>query len=387
MHALFDTRSIVGQRLWRVIRQNMGWPDPMPIGISDRDFILAVYGRGCDRCDRHPRVRTPIWEFRGVRLCAECRERHTVRDYELGIPRAWHEHLPSVLTEGFGKFGFWSYRSYWTADLPSTEPAPQEIAAGREHLARLADFTEAVAQHRRVLEEEKRRKNDERRAKRRREVDAFLAERMPDLHPDFYRRFETYCSAVESTRGFTKWAQSGFLKKLLAELPFRRERIAQDQARAHALVLCRLRSVRFAHLEQLEGYRQATALLLERCSARNEFPTLEAVEAALADLLPLVAIAIQKRRTQDRWIAFYSKPAIEEELKRSSLYEQADPTRERDFELLARRLSDALWTDARRLYSCRNCGFSRRVGATYAAIAMHFAQGSCCEDRDLGTLR
>ena len=79
MFNLFDSRTTSGKRLWAVIRRNADWPDPAPLGLSDCAFLRALYGRGCNMCSQHPRVRTPIWELNGLRFCTECLEDKTVR--------------------------------------------------------------------------------------------------------------------------------------------------------------------------------------------------------------------------------------------------------------------------------------------------------------------
>jgi hypothetical protein len=394
LHSLFDTESVVGRRLWRVIRCNMGWPDPTLIGLSDHEFIRAIYGRGCERCSAHPRVRTPLWEFKGLRLCGECRERLTTRDYELEIPAAWCDHLPSVLTQGYtwGR-GQWEYRSFWTADLPSAEPSREEREAGRAILSRLRNFRASVEAHQAMLRERKECKDREKRDARFRAVEAFLVEKLPDLHPHCYADFDAYNVATYKTTKFTKSAQTVFHRKILSELATRK--VSPRQAEFHAGRLCEAHGVHFRCLKALPAYAQA----IEQVCRESLLPTPQKVATALADLLPLARLEMQKEETRIRWLEAYATSKVSRhQLKKSTLFQEADPLKEKEFAEFAESLqlpkpvaSTSATRDQAtgdRPFYCTRCGFCRRIGATSARIEAHFAESArCTEEEDLGRLR
>jgi len=68
--------------LWTNLSKNLALPSAEDIGFTDHAILRAIYGRGCDGCNEHPRTRKPIWEFGGRRLCKKCLRSATIRHYE-----------------------------------------------------------------------------------------------------------------------------------------------------------------------------------------------------------------------------------------------------------------------------------------------------------------
>src|SRR6187402_1993031 len=61
--AFFDPRSCYGERLWSCVRAAEHLPDGKPVGFHDYTVLRRFFGRGCDMCTHHPRVRTVYWAF------------------------------------------------------------------------------------------------------------------------------------------------------------------------------------------------------------------------------------------------------------------------------------------------------------------------------------
>lgn len=117
---LLDCATSTGRGIWKTVREREGLPDPATIGMSDKRLLLCVHTRGCDRCHSHPRIRTPRWEFGGVKLCHDCFDNETVRDYILG-DGAEFEGLPYMTTDGTCYGRHFSYRSYLWSHIRNKE--------------------------------------------------------------------------------------------------------------------------------------------------------------------------------------------------------------------------------------------------------------------------
>ncbi|KAJ1568912.1 hypothetical protein HK405_012325 [Cladochytrium tenue] len=91
---VLDPREVIGKRTWRKVREADGWPDPAAIAMSDYTFLTSMFGRGCNFCSEHPRVKKAYFEFLGFRLCPTCFRRHAIRRKDQqkevsGIPSLW----------------------------------------------------------------------------------------------------------------------------------------------------------------------------------------------------------------------------------------------------------------------------------------------------------
>lgn len=214
VHSLFDATTRTGQRVWRSIREKDGWPDPLPVGISDYGFIRAFYGRGCHKCIRHPHLRTPIWQFKGVRLCKQCWRLSTVRDYELSIPYTWYQHLPYTQDKTF------SYRSYLKTDIPVS--CPSRDLNDEVNQMKIITFMNAVRASQYNLGIERTRQTVTLQRAREVAIEKWLKSNVSSVHPFFYRRFDTFQNATQLATPFNKRAQALFKTKFLRELEQRK---------------------------------------------------------------------------------------------------------------------------------------------------------------------
>ncbi len=214
IYSLFDDRSKYGKHLWMTIRTNEGLPDPALINMSDSAFLRAYFGRGCNACNAHPRLRTPIWEFQGLRLCHRCFTEHTVSEaaltpnqlhyvYETYIPY-FACYLPCYLG------GKHYLRSAMYKKLPRSLAAP--------HALGLRTFRDALQNRKDKFDTQR----SHMRQCRKMAIHAVLAERIPQLSSDMYSTLNTYNLAIKRTNALTLRAQKLFLRRLDAELKGRK---------------------------------------------------------------------------------------------------------------------------------------------------------------------
>ena len=221
IHALFDATQPYGKRVWKSLREREGWPDPSRIGLSEYSFIKAIYGRGCNNCDIHPRMRSPIWEFQGIRLCKECYRTLTIRDYELDAETAAYalsKNLPHVVHDGYRSFpGYLTYSSYLRSSIDdlSTDQGSQGSYPNR---LRLSFFGLEVERNQLALREARIDLDTERRLGRQKDINTYLAQHAPQLHPNLYTALSTYNAAVNRTTPFTARAQKIFHTKIMREI-------------------------------------------------------------------------------------------------------------------------------------------------------------------------
>lgn len=187
------------------IRTNEGLPDPALIDMSDSAFLRAYFGRGCNGCDAHPRLKTPIWEFQGLRLCPLCFTERTVPHAALTQNQLYYVHETYVPYHG----SFYS-RHYLRSALYKKRPLSQAAP----HASSLRKFRDALQTRREKLESQRflMRKN------RMKAVDAFMSERLPQLSSDTYFTLKTYSLAIKRTNAFSLRAQKLFLRRLDKEL-------------------------------------------------------------------------------------------------------------------------------------------------------------------------
>lgn len=186
--------------------------------MSDLSFLAAQYGRGCNRCDDHPLVRKPRWEFHGLRLCTTCFNRETVRDYQLSLPAACYVHLPNIQTFRcyFGRHV--NYKTYLRADITGRARSNAETHEAFLFQWQLSEFIEAVQTQAANIEDAKADENEAKLNARQDAIDACLAIHFPSISPDDYEDFRTYRAAIKRTTPFTKTAEKGFIRRLRDEL-------------------------------------------------------------------------------------------------------------------------------------------------------------------------
>ncbi len=180
-HSLLDPRKCTGKEIWRLARERTGAPDPTEIFMSDMKFLMTMARRGCDGCSNHPRIRTPRWEFSGMRLCPDCFQYCTVREYE--IDPHHYDGLPYIETQGlaYGLQSF-SYRSYLWLHVRN-----RERYARRDHDVRITSFKNKMKVYRSL----QRACTERIRQKRRIDIDRYLQCHMPDTSwknsPAYYK--------------------------------------------------------------------------------------------------------------------------------------------------------------------------------------------------------
>lgn len=274
VHALFDATTRAGQRIWQSIRENEGWPDPAPIGITDYEFIRALFGRGCHNCTRHPRIRTPIWQFRGVRLCANCWDQLTVRDYELLIPNAWYAHLPFTRNTTFG------YRSYLRTDIPVYEPKVTSDVYEYDNDGRVTRFIQKIQRRRIELSTERARENAAVRQTRQAAILEFLRANVPLIDPTFYSWFKVFQNAILLATPFNKQAQSMFKSKFMREVQQRKRELIVAHV-DYYVSLFAARTVGICAFPSIAAAITAFGSVRHRLCSMDEIPTRAQVRAAL----------------------------------------------------------------------------------------------------------
>lgn len=212
-----------GRRNWRILRQRLGWPDPTSIGMTDYKFIQRQYGRGCDFCVNAPRIRTPKWEFRGLRLCTSCIESHTVRDYVLTYDKLLDRLLlPSILIPGPPRAYNWpNYRLYLKASvqrLPIANLNFHERKEMERSSRELEEFANKIKTNTHALHLGRRQKIASLMDSRKREVDSVMQEMFPTIHPKTYGTIGAYQNAIKRRTPFTKRSKLSLVKSITKQL-------------------------------------------------------------------------------------------------------------------------------------------------------------------------
>ena len=206
MCRLLDPLRAPGKSIWAKVRATKGAPDPSIIGMSDMRLLTILYTRGCDGCPEHPRVRTAIWRFKGVKLCADCYRIHTIRCYE--IP----EHIVQQLKLPYLSSDSVSYKTYFTADVA------RGASYSDEDLVNIESFAQAMD----AYYVRQRKINLDERAQRKKEIDSMLTYYMPDGKWSLHK---AYIKACKVPRPLSDSARN----LLLYRLGFRAEK--QDEQR------------------------------------------------------------------------------------------------------------------------------------------------------------
>lgn len=198
-----------GKEIWRDVRTTMGAPDPSLIGKTNMRLINDIFRRGCDGCHEHPLIRKSIWEFGGIRLCRDCFNQFTERDYIYNDP-SHYRGLPYIQSEGVSQFGqSYVYRSYLKLHLRD-----RAHFAGLYNRLDVARFkTEMKAYH--LVQAQK---VESIRNKRRGDIDAYLGKHLP-VGSVWWRSHPVYTMACKRPLPLTDTAARRLLAKLGQPLP------------------------------------------------------------------------------------------------------------------------------------------------------------------------
>ncbi|KAJ1566896.1 hypothetical protein HK405_008006, partial [Cladochytrium tenue] len=294
IRSCLDPREILGRRTWRTLREAKHWLDPSMICMSDYMFLASRYGRGCNFCSKHPRIRNPYYEFHGLRFCNKCFAKRTVerRDVSLKVG-----HVPFVVLNRRDQSGK-TIRDerFLIADLKlyffgkeADEPARQRLAAryqchhkfsGSVELFKLKRKRRRVAAKELVIR------------KRRTIVDDFIKSQFPLLDP------RSYQSGWDRHKKFSLGEQATLLSVLDHEIGSRLRELATQRFKLYLSDRCALMGP-LAHDELLGGDDGGGGALLPEVADFVPEPEM----ARLADTF-LAERYRQLRR--DAWLAKWS---------------------------------------------------------------------------------
>lgn len=208
-----------GRHIWNLLRKRLGWPDPAAIGMTDFQFLKCRYGRGCNFCSNAPRVHTPKWEFRGLRMCKSCLSEQTVRHYYLSSEKLDRcRVIPFIEIKGRSWWTPWAYRIYLKDSIPDHPLSVEDDARLTTSLEALTGFRNAVKCNERSIAEEKRARIVEIVEKRKKDVNEYMKTHFPEIYPGIYKFIQTYTDAVYRTSPFGKRSQGIFHKDLQREV-------------------------------------------------------------------------------------------------------------------------------------------------------------------------
>jgi hypothetical protein len=333
--SLFSPDTLHGKKIFTRIRERSRWPDPNTVNMSDYTFLRAMYGRGCSMCEYHPQLRTPIWEFRGIRLCQVCFKRKTVRNYELNdVPQEHYSHLPNIRkSESISSFGTRSYRVYVKNDIPKEAPTATEIEHGRQHLLALRNFIIDVKRIVTLEKYEAKERNARLKNLRRKDVSSFLAKTVPELNPQLYTTLSTYESIVEKPTPFTARTGSMFLKKIKAEMAAKMTNLIISHVRLYTReMLTKYPMSIVSTLFDLVEYTDTETTFVQR----EMIPSKDKVESEMLLLVPIAEAIAKRKETQQIWLQRYGRIDVNKMLKHSSLYINAHSENEEEFAELAK---------------------------------------------------
>lgn len=209
-HKLLSHDSVV----WSWVRQDRGLPDPEPIGITNRSMLASIYMRGCNLCKDHERIRTPRWEFGGIRLCGKCFDRVTVRDYYLCCSEEFVHYLPYVEVSGVCYGQRYHYKCYLWKHLLQTITKERRYEMQRQLLA-MSSFKQKMYEYNEGTKRQKAQEDAVVKNERRLAINAFLQHSVPSLDPADYEQHPCYVAACGRLEPLTHRSATMLLSKLL----------------------------------------------------------------------------------------------------------------------------------------------------------------------------
>jgi hypothetical protein len=415
--SFFEPESSYGSRLWRKVREGEHLPDGAHAGFSDFSVLHRFFGRGCELCTLHPRVRTVYWSFDGKRLCQDCLKMNTLSyadTFKGKIHQNMHENIPEEVDVVLSFRPFLrelqlgarlsriTTARFWKEDVRSVlqvlirhgkEAVPrllQPVTPGKDVVGKfLAEIRRARRKRVKLREDA----DEDARGLRKSEMDTFigniLQEKPSDfpLVPEVLKKTWAYENQCRFTSSFGKRSQNAFLRDLKGEMETRRTNLALAQL---SFVAGKIYGPRltgspewkeFLKVEK-RGTNSVILTLSEATKAAGEVEARRLARVALQDTwrrqaeeIPnatarkcvLQSHVFRKARQEDRGkfldlISLYTAPA--ESLSAQALEALPVPVR----------LDLAIW--------CGSCGFLRRQGGTFSELRGHvlLSGGFCTLD-------
>ncbi|KAJ1562409.1 hypothetical protein HK405_012511 [Cladochytrium tenue] len=385
IRSCLDPRDILGRKTWRTLREAKHWPDPRMICMSDYMFLASRYGRGCNFCSKHPRLRNPYYEFHGLRFCNKCFAKRTVgrRDLSREVGS-----VPFVVVNRRGPSGETIREErFLKADLKlhffgkeADEPARQRLAARYQCHHKSSNPVRLYKMKRKL-----RRAAAKELAirKRRAIVDDFIKSQFPLLDPRQYPRLTSYQSGWDRHTKFSLGEQATLLSALHHEIGSRLRELATQRFKLYLADRCALMGP-LAHDELLGGDDGGDALLPELADFVPEPELARLADAFLGER--------DRQLRRDAWLAKWSSESdlpILDAVSALPAYLSASPEDESAFreQLVALRVSkehvvlSCFPLDSRPMLPCLPLSEQELDGA--AAAAAVAAPGSSPVDQDV----
>ncbi|KAJ3038949.1 hypothetical protein HDV00_012779 [Rhizophlyctis rosea] len=225
LNQFFDVNTEHGKRLWKRVRTFEDLPDGSACGIDDFTLLRVVHTKGCNFFDRHPQVKTPIWEYGGVKMCKDCFPDKTIRNYCIEDPvlrKKVQTCLPYVLN------ATWRYKTFLKRHVDAFIANNDEIFSSQESLEAFKSQMSHWAEKKR-LEDDAR--IERRKLQRQREVDAFIKTLQLLVDITILQHLQVYLRESQKVSPFNKRAQTMFKNKLLEAVETHKSLVVEHQLR------------------------------------------------------------------------------------------------------------------------------------------------------------
>ena len=391
----FNPATDFGRRLWASVRVSEGLPDGAQVGFTDYMLLRKFFSRGCEACDNHPRVRTPMWMFFGLRLCRECQHRYMEDDFPSPGVTPVRVHII-----GTG----WYQRSIRTnrhvALPPALESAMRTPCSPDEYHA-LCQF---IGEMRTAVNRRRLNAADERHIRRDMRIDAVNAhiEGMTqpggtvDLFPAVIKKFAAYTVACAGQGRFLPAMRRKFEEAVAAESRLQKSRVYVDQFSAAA------------SLVGDRGYMNSEEHTIFMRTIRSEAETAAEVpsRAAARDKVETVVgkyrERVAKRQAMVSYVGELQPVWVRCYLKRSYTFRTAPPDWKEKFGELTRlytaearqvaeveRISCLRWPISVKSDTlfCTNCRWRRHSGGSFIEARRHVIEPGFCSLDDIRDIR